>query len=315
MATLAVVRDMKKNVEVTGEPVAIANRTLCLVYSFGLPGNSKKLKESQFSALDADKKMIHANKVLLDSKELKAIANADGELRTFLDTYCLPHPNRAVKIVPYEKVVEIADVCDRYQERRENELIPAFIDAYPRLCEQAEKRLGKVYNPADYPDKKYMLSKFRFRYQFLNFGTVPAELRELKRELYRNEQKKAREVMAEAAEGIIQVRRAMFLKLVEHLKDKLTPDADGKEKIFRDTAVTKLQEFVDSFDVYNVANDEEGAALAAKIRELVSGINPDQLRTSEGFKEKVLKAVGKVSGELGNLVVEKPSRKFRLVKG
>ena len=313
MATMAVVREMKKEVEVSGEPVAIENRTLCLIYSFGLPGNSKKLKESQFSALDADKKMIHANKVLLDSKELKAIANADGELRTFLDTYCLPHPNRAVKIVPFEKVVEIADVCDRYQERRENELIPAFIKAYPRLCEQAEKRLGKVYNPADYPDVKYMLSKFRFRYQFLNFGTVPAELRELKKELYRSEQKKAREVVAEAAEGIIQVRRAMFLKLVEHLKDKLTPDGE-KEKIFRDTTVTKLQEFVDSFDVYNVANDEEGAALAAKIRGLLEGKNPDQIRTNESFKEKVLREVGKVSEELGTLVVDKPTRKFRLVK-
>ena len=299
----------KRPIVVEGNPLSVADKTMNLIVSFGRPGNSKKLKESQFTALDADKKMIKANKILLDSKELKAIENADSNLKAYLDQYCLPHPNRAMKLIPLKKIVDIANICDAYELRRESELIPAFMEAYPRLCEQAEKRLGKIYNPTDYPDAKFIRSKFRFRYQIVRYG-VPGELKELKKELWKREQDKARQVVVEAADQIIQIRRVMFLKLAQHLNEKLK-DKDGKAQKFHDTTITKLQEFVDSFDIYNVADDMEGAKLAERARVLISGKDVDAIKTTDTLKANILKEMDTIAKELEELVVDKPTRKFR----
>ena len=309
---MVVLPKLQKKPEIENRGVDLANSTVCLIVSFGLPGNQKKLKGGEFQ-VEADKKMVKAHKILLDSKELKEIGRRIGQLRTYLDTYCLPFPNRAIKLVPLAKVTAADETCREFEEWFLKEGVPSFVKAYPRLCEQAELRLDKIYNPADYPELEYMKGKFSFRYQFVSMG-VPGQLKELKKSIYRNEQDKARKVAMAAADEIIQVRRAMMLKLVEHLTEKLTDEKDGKPKIFRDTTVTKLQEFLKDWETYNVANDTEGTELVKKARALIEGVDPESLRTIETTKEKVLKGMEVISEKLEGLVVDKPTRKFRLVK-
>ncbi len=312
MATMAIVPKLQKQPEIEDRGVDLAKSTVSLLVSFGLPGNSKKLKGSQFE-VEADKTWVKAHKILLDSKELKEIGRKIGQLRVYLDTYCLPFPSRAIKLVPLPKVVEADEACMEFEEWFLNEGVPKFLKAYPRLCEQAELRLDKIYNPTDYPDVEQMKRKFSFIYRFISMG-VPEQLRELKKSIYRNEKDKAKKIAVAAVDEIAMVRRAMLLKLVEHLKEKLSDEKDGKPKIFRDTTVTKLQEFLNEWEVYNVANDEEGTELVRRARALVGDTDPEALRTTDVTKEKVLKGLEVISEKLGELVVDKPTRKFRLVK-
>lgn len=317
MASMAIVPKLQKKPEIEDRGVDLAKSTVSLLVSFGLPGNSKKLKGSQFQ-VEADKTWVKAHKILLDSKELKEIDRRIGQLRTYLDTYCLPFPSRAIKLVPLPKVVEADEACLEFEEWFWNEGVPKFLKAYPRLCEQAELRLDKIYNPLDYPDVEVMKKKFSFIYRFISMG-VPEQLRELKKSIYRNEKDKAKKIAVAAVDEIALVRRAMMLKLVEHLKEKLSGERKAKDgtmkpQVFKDTTVTKLKEFLNDWDVYNVANDEEGTALVKKARELIGDVDPEALRTTDTTRDKVLKGIEEIGAELGELVIDQPTRKFRLVK-
>src|SRR5258707_68858 len=68
---------------------ALFEKAVCLVLSLRKIGNRKKLPASLVE-VDADKDLISAQKTLLSSEHLKAIAHYDGEIRRYLYGRCLP---------------------------------------------------------------------------------------------------------------------------------------------------------------------------------------------------------------------------------
>jgi hypothetical protein len=61
----------------------LAQRTVCVKVRLGRIGNTRKVSNSQVE-VDTDKSLIRVSKHLLDSKELRSIANFDGEVRRYL---------------------------------------------------------------------------------------------------------------------------------------------------------------------------------------------------------------------------------------
>src|SRR5712692_5917140 len=64
----------------------LAQRTVCVKVRLG---NTRKVSTSQVE-VDTDKSLIRVSKHLIDSKELRTIANFDGEVRRYLYDTCLP---------------------------------------------------------------------------------------------------------------------------------------------------------------------------------------------------------------------------------
>jgi len=63
-----------------GQQQDLAQRTVCVKVRLGRLGNTRKVSNSQVE-VDTDKSLIRVSKHLLDSKELRTIANFDGEIR------------------------------------------------------------------------------------------------------------------------------------------------------------------------------------------------------------------------------------------
>ncbi len=137
----------------------LAQKTVCLKVHFGLFGNSRKVSNSQVE-VDADKQLIRVSKILLDSGELQAIKTLDGEVRRYLYDTCLPFES-GIQLVPLPQIETVDQKLREYAQKR-LELVEAFVDAYPRLCEQAAARLRTLYNPNDYPPVDIVRSHFAF---------------------------------------------------------------------------------------------------------------------------------------------------------
>lgn len=67
----------------------LARKTVFVKLRLGLPGNSRKISSSQIE-VDADKALVKASKLLLNSCELEAVRRLDGKIRRYLYSICLP---------------------------------------------------------------------------------------------------------------------------------------------------------------------------------------------------------------------------------
>jgi hypothetical protein len=233
--------------------VDLARKTVCIKVRLSTMGNTRKVSTSQIEA-DADKDLLRVSKHLVDSAELKAIGRFDGEIRRFLYNICLPF-EIGIHLLPVTALETVEHRLRQFAEDRE-QLVGAFIAAYPSLCQDAAKRLRGLYNPADYPPVEDMTKEFGFSWQYVSFG-VPDQLKGISREVWEQEREKAAQRMAEASAEIQQVLRESMAKLVQHMADRLKEGQDGKPLRFKETTVSNLVEFLTNFEFRNVTDDTE----------------------------------------------------------
>lgn len=285
----------------------LANKTVFIKVRFGALGNSRKVNDNVLET-DADKALLKVSKTLLDSNELEAIKKADGKMRQFLYNTCLPF-DIGVMLLPCGLITNVHNRLNEYKAERE-QLVNAFIAAYPELCKQAASRLGSLYSTVDYPGADTVKARFVFDWQYVSFG-VPGQLKGINAGIFQAEQEKASQIMKAAADDIALLMRQTLLDMVSHLKDRLTPDAEGKTKILRESAVKNLQEFLSTFDLRNVTDDKALQEQVNKVKALISGTNAEALRNSDVFRDKIASGMSEVSTALSGMVEDKAGRKFR----
>jgi hypothetical protein len=285
----------------------LSQTTLCLRVQFGALGNTRKISSAQID-VDADKRLIHVSKKILDAIELKEISRFDNELRHYLYRTCLPY-DVGMHLVPYEAVEAVeARLLEASEERPA--LVEVFMRVYPQLCRQISLRLRAVYNPADYPPADFVRSKFTLSWEYLSFGT-PGELREISPAVFAREREKAAQKMAEASIEIQQVLRTTLAEMVEHLRERLSDDGTGKPKQLREATIQKLKEFLSTFDFRNVTDDRELNELVNKARELLNGVNADVIRNTDVLRDRLRTGMGEIRARLDTMIIDRPARKFR----
>ncbi|EGF29900.1 hypothetical protein RBWH47_02242 [Rhodopirellula baltica WH47] len=97
-------------------------------------------------------------------------------------------------------------------------------------------------------------------------------------------------------------------QLVTHLGERLRGDGDGSPKVFRDTAVTNLTEFLDRFQRLNIRSDDQLDRLVADARRIVGGVVPQQLREQSELRQRVATELSRVEASLEGWMTERPRR-------
>jgi hypothetical protein len=294
-------------IEVANVGHDLAQRTVCVKVRLGRLGNSRKVSNSQVE-VDTDKSLIRVSKHLLDSRELRVIANFDGEIRRYLYDTCLPF-EAGIHLCPFGLLEQMEGKMREFADGRQ-ELIQSFLTAYPGLCHEAAQRLRSLYNPGDYPPVDHVAQQFTFTWQYISFG-VPDQLREISTKIWQDEREKAAQVMAEAGREIQQVLRSAMAELVKHMRDRLKDGPDGKPLRFKETTVSNLVDFLGTFDFRNVTDDAELKVLVDKARQALAGVSADDLRTTADVRVRVQQGMADLAAELDTMIIKKPGRKFR----
>jgi len=286
----------------------LASRTVCVKIRLNRIGNTRKVSSSQVE-VDTDKSLIRVSKHLLDSEELRKVASLDGEIRRYLYNTCLPF-EIGIHLCPFALLEQVEARLRSFASEREG-LVENFLQAYPLLCHEAANRLRSLYNPQDYPPCEYVRQQFGFTWQYVSFG-VPEQLREISTRIWEGEREKAAKMMAEAADEIQQVLRAALSELVGHMRDRLKEGPNGKPLKFKESTVSKLVEFLDTFEFRNVTDDAELTTLVEKARGLLKGIDAEDLRTTAHLRAKVQQGMAEIATELDTMVIKRGTRKFRM---
>ena len=258
-------------------------------------------------AADTDRALVRVSKTLFSCKELKAIESLDTDIRAFIARKCLPSPlQKGVYLIPLG-MVESVDARLRAFQIERAELVTAFVKVYPRLLVGARRLLRELFDKNDYPHRNAVAAHFGFNWQFIALG-VPDALGEISTEIFERERQKAAAQWEAAQEEIQTLLRVRLKGMIEHLGERLKPGANGKSKIFRNTLVSNIDDFMQDFNALNITDDAELASVVGRVRDLLAGVDAQSLRSSQNVRDVVLSGAAQIEEQLTTLIVDKPKR-------
>ncbi len=271
---------------------------------------SAEQKEDAASPFDAESGSLSASKKLLDTKHpaLRAAAKVRHAAVSYWKTASLPYPENGVRLLPRADL----PTFERRMSELQGELAEAAadVDAHrDELVSRARRRLGDLFDPADYPPSLAPLFGLSWD---LPAVEPPDYLRRLSPRLYQQECDRVRQRFEQAVQLAEQAFAQELAQLVEHLRERLTGGEGGGPRVFRDSAVENLTEFFARFRRLNVGGNEELDAVVAEAEGLMRGVDPVDLRASTGvgwLQDRVREGLSGVAEALDPLMSDAPRRR------
>ena len=267
-------------------------------------------KDEAASPFDADSASLSASKKLLDTKHpaLRAAGKVRHAAVSHWKSSSLPYPESGVRLMPRDDLAAFERAMGGF--RAELADAAADVDAHrDELVSRARRRLGDLFDPADYPPSLAPLFG-------LSWDVVPTEppeyLRRLSPAIYERECAAVRQRFERAVTLAENAFAEELASLVEHLRERLTGGEGGGPRVFRDSAVENLTEFFARFRRLSVNSNADLDAVVAEAEGLMRGVEPADLRANGGVRwlqDRVREGLAGVAEALDPLVQDAPRRR------
>lgn len=280
--------------------------------SFSWLGTRKTLSADQRAEaaqpFDAEGQYLSAGKKLLDTSHpaFKAVTAIRSKITSTWKGMSLPFPEPGVRLIRRDQIEEFVSLMESYR----GELADAVANLdrhYGELQTTAAERLGRLYNPSDYPAT--LIGLFEVTWDFPSVEP-PDYLRDLNPALYEEERARVAARFDEAVQMAEQAFQEEFARLVGHLTERIAGSADGEKKIFRDSAIGNLTEFFERFKSLNVGSSRQLDDLVAQAQQAVRGVAAKDLRGNGDLRQQVATDLSRVQAALDGIMVDRPRRKI-----
>jgi hypothetical protein len=275
----------------------------CLVHlECSIWGLRKKIPKGAVNVA-ADPEYINAVKYLIDPHQVKPIETIRGSARSYLYSKSLPFPISGLVFVPRDMISSIDGRLEALRTEF-NGKVSDFVSHYNTFVESAQEKLNGLFNPVDYP--RDISQRFAFAWKYITLG-APDQAQLLSPEVYEREKQKFEQTMLEFRETAVNTLRASFSGMVERITERLS----GQKKVFRDSLIGNIQEFLTDFDALNITNDTELSQQVKRCKAIMSSVNPDLLRSNSAFRSGIAASMANVQTSLNSMMVDRPKRKLR----
>ena len=265
-------------------------------------------KEEFGSVAAADTRFLTAGKKLVDVRH-EAFRKLTG-IKTRIGNYwrgiSLPYVENGVRLIRQSDIEPFVHTLEGFRD----ELTQAEGDlnaAYDQVKADARRRLGRLYNPADYPAEVRDL--FGVEWDFPSVEP-PSYLMHIAPEVYEEERRRVAARFDEAVRLAEQAFATEFARLLAHLTARLADGENGQRQVFRDSAVNNLVEFFARFGDLNVRSNPELDALVEQAQAMVRGVTPQALRDSDALRQEVASSMAQVRQQVEALITDVPRRRL-----
>ena len=267
---------------------------------------SPEQRSQAAESFGAERDYLSAGKKLLDTSHpaFKAVTSVRSRIVAFWKGISLPYPEPGIRLIRQDDVNPFAAQMTTLKE----ELVRAVgqLEAsYAELKAAARRRLGTLFNTADYPAS--LQGWFDVTYDFPSVEP-PDYLRQLSPQLYEQEAQRVAARFDEAVQLAEQAFTEELSKLVSHLTERLSGSDDGKPKIFRDSVIENLREFFGRFRHLNIRSCQQLDELVGQAQRVVQGVEPQQLRDNGDLRQQIATQLSGVQAVLDGLLVDRPRR-------
>ena len=272
---------------------------------------STEQKAEAAERFGAEGPYLSAAKKLLDTTHpaFQAVNSVRSQTVSYWKAMSLPYPEPGVRLIRQDEVERF----DRQMTVFRRDLaaaVQALDGHFGQLKDAARDRLGRLFNPADYPPTLLGLFAVEWDYPAVD---PPEYLLRLNPHLYQQERQRIVSRFDEAVRLAEEAFAAEFARLVTHLTERLTPGPGGERKVFRDTAVTNLRTFFDRFRHLNVRSSEDLDRLVDTAQRTLAGVDPQAVRDSDSLRQHVTAQLAIVQSHLDHMLVDQPRR--RILRG
>ncbi len=289
----------------------LRQETAAVRLSFTWFGIRKSLSSDQKAqaaeSFGAAGEFLSAGKKLLDTRHPKyrGVSAVRSQAVAYWKGVSLPFPEPGIRLVRRSDVEMLQHRFEGYREEL-SEAVQELDDVYSELRESARRRLGELFESSDYPDR--LSGLFAVEWDFPSVEP-PEYLRRLAPKLYQRECERTRARFEEAVALAEQAFGEELQRLVSHLAERLEGQADGKPKVFRDSAVENLHAFFQRFRHLRLSSSSELDAIVEEAESVLSGVRPDRLRDRRSVREQAAEGLGRVAQSLESLLVDRPRRR------
>jgi len=265
-------------------------------------------KEEAGDAYGADSRLLSAGKKIIDVRHeaFRRLTSLRTQIVGYWRGLTLPYVEPGVRLIRQADIEAFVQAMASYRDQlRQAE---ADLDAvYDQIKADARRRLGRLYNPADYPAEVRGLFAVEWDFPAVE---PPAYLLRLSPEVYRQEQERVARRFEEAVQLAEQTFVAEFGRLVSHLTERLADGEGGQRRVFRDSVISNLKEFFSRFRDLNLGSSAELDRLVEQAQRLVGGVAPQDLRDDGGLRQRVAAQMAQVQSRLEAMTVEQPRRRI-----
>jgi hypothetical protein len=282
------------------------DRAVYLVVSWSFLGTWKKAETKDTSS------EVRASKRIIASDSVKKLRALRSRIRSLLRQYTLNSLFRpGVYCIPLEYIPQLEE---RLKEAADElEAIRAELKSeWPAIIKDAKKRLGKLFDEADYSDPDEAVSELTFSYRYIPIADTPMILKEVAVDIYKQDLERSREQSEQELEAFRANLRVALLRIIENMRKTLTKP-DGKRRVFGKRFFKNLNEFMETFDGRNFSDDGEMESVVKQLRTVAAGhVDADALKSSETMQVKLDKSLSKIDKSLKTMVAKEDSRMINL---
>jgi hypothetical protein len=235
---------------------------------------------------DAAPQSLCAAKKLLDTRHpaFRAVTAMRNQIDSYWRTMTLPFPEPSIRLIPLDQVEEFNGRMAAYSAELRDAAAGLERD-YDRLKADAARRLGLLFEPADYPAT--LLGCFAVRWDFPNLEP-PSHLIWLSSSVHQLEEFRVQTRFEEAVRLADQAFLEEFVRLVAHFCERISgANPDGTPKVFRDATVNDLGDFIARYRRFNLRSEAQLDEMVALVRRTLEGVTPQRLREHPGLRRTV----------------------------
>ena len=274
----------------TQNSISIASSAMLVELSIST-WTARKLDKRVSTKVDLDNgaktKVVNANKNLMaGTGMLDTIVKYAANARAWHLSQTLPWTDNGSRLLPMSNFMTYKEQLGKL-ESNYSALVDKFIVAYPNLVSAAAFQLGDLFDRNEYPDASTLKKKFKFTYSFFPVPTAGDFRIDI------NEEAKA-DIIANCnsayQERLNNAMREAWDRLhdcLTRMSERLTDNADGSRKIFRDSLVENGVELVDMLKHLNITKDPSLELARKELGDAILHHDLDSLRENSNAREAV----------------------------
>ena len=280
--------------------MTLATETMTVNIHVGMWTGHRLDKEASREVTDrngADSDAARVNKHLIPKEALKPVVSAAGAMRTHLYKKTLPWKDNGDRLLVRklfeEFMLEQSRLADQFYAA-----VSKFLDTeYPSLRDQAEFRMGSLFNPDDYPSVDKLRHKF---YIHLDVDAV-TEAGDFRVQIDEDALTALRGEITTATERrITMAMRDVWERLAESMRS-FTKLVSGDAQ-FRTATLDNLLEIVGMLPALNIANDPDLAQLGEDIQAALRGVEAADLRKDRAVRNTLSVEVTQIMNNMEGLM-------------
>jgi hypothetical protein len=294
---------------------SILQRAVCITLACHWLGNDRKVPvEKVVEAAGGtiqrtdgsekfDEKQVSATMKLIDRKVVREVAAKVHAAKAYLRSKAIATPRvfgERSYLLPVAALTQVHETLTqmRSEIRAANYILA---EKYRDEVNKQRIKMGPLFDPKKYPDQDAVANAFDIDWTYVSFA-APERLETVDKGLFLAAQQKYEQRMGQAYEEVKLVLRETLRQVTGEIVKKLTPGADGKPKVFRNTVLEDLSEFLGTFDVRNIADDADLAAVVTRLRRLTRGVDADRLRDMDDVRAQIAQGMQQATAQLDRLV-------------